>query len=134
MTYLSKTPAFYRENQDSLTVTTGADFFKIGQSSPPCFSSAGATHAPFGVSYICAKLNGDADTTHPRASLSISPSISPSNARVGCSLVFDRVETAQSCTAGLLPTKGQLSIVAQNVDSGDIILTSNSLFIHIICR
>lgn len=134
MTYLSQRPTFYRENNGALTVQSNANFFASGESSFPCFSSAAKTHAPFGVSYICAKLDGDADTIHPRATLSISPPISSSNSRVGCSLTYSRVETAQSNTCGLLPSKGTLSIVAETVDSGDVILTSNSLFIHIICR
>jgi len=134
MTYLAtQNPSFYRENSGTISVISGANFFEVG-ALQPCFSSASQTHAPFGVSYICARVDGDADSTHPLATLCLSPSISPSNTRIASSLTQNRVETAQSNSTAISPTKGTLSVVATNRDSGDQIVTSNFLFLHLICR
>jgi len=134
MTYLAtQNPSFYRENSGTIPVASNENFFETGELQP-CFSSASKTHAPPGISYICARVDGDNDNIHPLATLSLSPSISASNTRIASSLTQNRLETAQSNTTAILPTKGTLSVVATNRDSGDLIVTSNFLFLHLICR
>lgn len=135
MTYLpTQTASFYRENSGTLSVVSNGNFFAIGNANPPCFSYNSKTHAPPGISYICARLDGDADSTHPLATLSLSPPISSSNSRIGSSLTQNRLETVQSNSTAIVPTRGTLSVVATNRDTGDQILTSNFLFLHLICR
>lgn len=127
-------PCFYRENSGTLAVVSNANFFATGDSNPPCFSRNNLTHAPFGISYICAKIDGDADSINPRASMALTPSISGSNTRIGSSLTYTRVESVQSNTTAIIPIKNMVSVSATILDSGDQVFASNFLFLHLACR
>lgn len=134
MTYLkSQNPSFYRENIGTVSLVNNGAFFAGSSAYAPCFHSSTQSHAPFGISYMCAKIDGDTDGNLPRGFIGITPSISDSNTRIASSMTY-RAVTTQSNSSTFVPSKGVVSAIAGVFDSGDVVFTSNSLFIHLICR